>query len=69
MFSGAPDSPNRSCQEPASTVKRHKQFADIIDTLLIAVPNIIAYYLNFLLIKFLSILYIIILGGPKYILI
>jgi hypothetical protein len=26
---GAPDSPDRSCQEPASTVRRHEQFADV----------------------------------------
>ena len=28
MSPGAPGSPDRSCQEPVSTVKRHKQFAD-----------------------------------------
>ena len=37
--------------------------------LLIAVPSIVAYYLNSLLIKFLPVLYIIILGGLRYILI
>jgi hypothetical protein len=26
---GDPDSPDRSCQEPVSTVRRHKQFADV----------------------------------------
>ena len=26
----APDSPNRSCQELASTIKRHEQFADAL---------------------------------------
>ena len=25
----APDSPDRSCQEPVSTARRHKQFADV----------------------------------------
>ena len=29
MSPGAPDSPDRSCQEPVSTARRHKQFADI----------------------------------------
>ena len=28
MSPGDPGSPDRSCQEPVSTVKRHKQFAD-----------------------------------------
>ena len=28
MFPGAPDSPDRSCQEHVSTARRHKQFAD-----------------------------------------
>ena len=29
MSPGAPDSPDRSCQEPASNVRRHEQFADV----------------------------------------
>ena len=29
MSPGAPDSPDRSCQEPVSTVRRHEQFADV----------------------------------------
>ena len=29
MSPGAPDSPDRSCQEPVSTARRHKQFADV----------------------------------------
>ena len=29
MSPRAPDSPDRSCQEPVSTVKRHEQFANI----------------------------------------
>ena len=41
----------------------------LISILLIAVPSIIAYYLNSLFIKFLPILYIIISGGLRYILI
>ena len=31
MSPGAPGSPDRSCQEPVSTVRRHKQFADVAD--------------------------------------
>ena len=31
MSPGAPDSPDRSCQEPVSTVRRHEQFADVRD--------------------------------------
>ena len=30
MSPKTPNSPNRSCQEPASTVKKHEQFADAI---------------------------------------
>ena len=29
MFSKAPSSPDRSCQEPISTTKRHQQFANV----------------------------------------
>ena len=43
MSPGAPDSPDRSCQEPASTVRRHEQFADV-STLLIYNINILANY-------------------------
>jgi len=32
----APDSPDRSCQEPVSTTRRHKQFANVV----------ISYYYN-----------------------
>ena len=29
MSPGEPDSPDRSCQEPVSTVRRHEQFPDV----------------------------------------
>ena len=30
MSPGAPGSPNRSCQEPVSTARRHERFADAL---------------------------------------
>ena len=41
----------------------------LIGILLVAVLSIVVYYLNSLFIKFLPVLYVIILGGFKYVLI
>ena len=31
MSPGTSNSPNRSCQEPASTVRKHEQFANVFN--------------------------------------